>query len=81
MNQSFVQSICLLDDNVEPNNYTFVSLFQACGSIPDLKQGRNLHADACKKGFTLNVFVGRNLVIMYGKFGVVMEAKDVLSVC
>ncbi|MCO5563067.1 hypothetical protein L7F22_016703 [Adiantum nelumboides] len=65
----------MLDDGAEPDSYTFVSLFKACGIIPNLEAGRKLHMDARQKGFTNELFVGNTLVSMYGKCGAVAEAE------
>ncbi|KAI5067594.1 hypothetical protein GOP47_0018122 [Adiantum capillus-veneris] len=67
----------MLDDGVEPDHYTFVSLLKACGSIPDLEQGKLLHHEAQRMGFASDVFVGNTLVSMYGKCGDVLKAESV----
>eukprot|EP00250_Pteridium_aquilinum_P021109 c25026_g4_i1 orf=531-3017(-) len=66
-------------DGVEPNHYTYVGLLKACGTIPDLKEAKKLHADVRLKGFAGNVFVGSTLVSMYGRCGNLMEAENVFS--
>eukprot|EP00250_Pteridium_aquilinum_P015153 c22412_g1_i1 orf=86-3610(+) len=65
------------EEGVEPNEYTYVALFKACGSIPDLKMGTTLHADARTKGFNSSPFVANTLVSMYGKCGRIVEAENV----
>lgn len=65
------------EEGVEPNAYTFVSLFKACGSIPDLDAGKALHADARRNGLDSYVFVGNSLISMYGKCGDILEAENV----
>eukprot|EP00250_Pteridium_aquilinum_P016135 c22959_g5_i1 orf=71-2851(+) len=65
----------MLDQGVDPDRYTFVGLFRACGCIPDLMVGRKLHAEACKKGVTLDLFVSNSLVTMYGKHGAILDAE------
>lgn len=65
------------EEGVEPDHYTFVILLKACGSVSDLVQGRNLHAEARSKGLILDVFVGTTLISMYGKCGAIMEAESV----
>ncbi|MCO5598380.1 hypothetical protein L7F22_052475 [Adiantum nelumboides] len=65
----------MLDDGAEPDSYTFVSLFKACGIILNLEAGRKLHRDARQKGFTNELLVGNTLVSMYGKCGAVAEAE------
>eukprot|EP00250_Pteridium_aquilinum_P004607 c14815_g1_i2 orf=195-2444(-) len=69
--------LCMQEDGLDPDAYTFVSLFKACGSIPDLEQGKKLHAEARAKGFVFDVFVGNTLVSMYGKCGAIGEAEEV----
>ncbi|MCO5559295.1 hypothetical protein L7F22_012890 [Adiantum nelumboides] len=69
----------MLQDAVTPNNYTFVSLFKACGNIQDLNHGKKLHALVTSKGLTLTLFVGNTLVSMYGKCGAVDQAESVFS--
>ncbi|MCO5568923.1 hypothetical protein L7F22_022626 [Adiantum nelumboides] len=67
----------MLDDHIEPDRYTFVSLLKACGSIPDLASGRKFHAQAVQVGIALDMFVGNSLVSMYGNCGEVFEAEKV----
>ena len=62
---------------VEPNSYTFVSLFKACGSLSDLKQGKRLHFEARRRGLDSHVFVGSTLVSMYGKCKNLSQARAV----
>lgn len=69
----------MVEDGVEPNHFTFVSLFQACGTIPDLEQGKKLHADAHHRGLLSNLFVGNSLVSMYVKCMAIKDAEDVFS--
>lgn len=70
---------CMRNEGVEPNAYTLVSLFKACGCIPNLQEGMRLHDDAQRKGFTSDGFVGSALVSMYGKCGCIAEAENVFS--
>lgn len=67
------------EHGVQPSSYTFVILFKACSSIPDLKQGKELHCDAHKRGLTSVIFVGNCIVSMYGKCGAVLEAEHVFG--
>ena len=64
------------ENGVEPNTYTFVALFKACGAIQDLETGRFLHSDARRRCFTSNPFIINTLVSMYGKCGSVSEAEE-----
>ncbi|KAH7298358.1 hypothetical protein KP509_25G039100 [Ceratopteris richardii] len=69
----------MLDDGIEPDSYTFVSLFKACALIPDLKEGRKLHKEAYLKGLTDELFVGNTLLRMYGKCGGIFEAEQLFT--
>ncbi|KAI5061095.1 hypothetical protein GOP47_0023600 [Adiantum capillus-veneris] len=69
----------MLDQGVYPDQHTFVSLFRACSSIPDLACGQALHAEACMKGFTLDEFVNNSLVTMYGKQGAILDAENIFK--
>eukprot|EP00250_Pteridium_aquilinum_P002470 c12690_g3_i1 orf=181-2184(+) len=64
-------------DGVEPDSFTFASLFKACGSVLDVEYGKKLHTEACKKGCSSDVFVNNTLVAMYGKCGSIVEAENV----
>ena len=66
---------CMLQDGVEPNNYTYVALFKACGSMEDVSEGMRFHMEASKKGYTSDVYVGSSLVSMYGKCDATVEAE------
>eukprot|EP00250_Pteridium_aquilinum_P020404 c24802_g1_i1 orf=405-2171(+) len=63
-------------ESVEPNARMFISLFKACGSISDLVQGKKLHEEARRRGFTADIFVGNTLVSMYGKCRAISDAED-----
>ncbi|KAI5060620.1 hypothetical protein GOP47_0025040, partial [Adiantum capillus-veneris] len=68
---------CMLEDGLEPDAYTFVSLFKACGTISDLETGRKLHDAARIKGFMSEMIVLTALLSMYAKCGALEEAEDV----
>ncbi|KAI5073853.1 hypothetical protein GOP47_0011866 [Adiantum capillus-veneris] len=64
---------------VDPDSFTFLSLFKACIAIPDIEKGRSLHAIALQKGFTSNVFVGNAILNMYGSYGLLSEAENAFA--
>ncbi|KAH7300994.1 hypothetical protein KP509_23G007100 [Ceratopteris richardii] len=66
-------------DSIEPDEYTYVALFKACGGIPDLGMGRYLHNLAVKQGYASVIFLGNTLIRMYGKCRSVKEAENVFS--
>ncbi|KAI5073852.1 hypothetical protein GOP47_0011865 [Adiantum capillus-veneris] len=67
----------MLKDGISPDSFTFVSLFKACGSIPNIDQGKALHLHAQNMGLATHKFVGNSIVSMYGKCGVISDAEDV----
>lgn len=64
-------------EGIEPDEYTYVALFKACGTIPDLEKGAHLHTLATKHGYSSIIFVGNTLIRMYGKCGLVEKAENV----
>lgn len=66
-------------DGVEPDSYTFVSFFKACGIAGDLREGKKLHAEARRRGYASDIFVCNTLVSMYAKCGAIHEAEDVFG--
>ncbi|MCO5549054.1 hypothetical protein L7F22_002520 [Adiantum nelumboides] len=66
-------------EGFKPSARKFIALLRACGSIPDLAQGRKLHVEARKHGFLSDIYVGNTLLNMYGKCGTVSEAEDVFA--
>ena len=67
----------MVKDGMEPDLYTFVTLFKACGDITNLKKGRTLHIYAEKKGYTSDSFIACSLVNMYGKCRSIKESEKV----
>lgn len=74
--EAFITYHCMQKDNVEPDNYTFVTLLRACGCIGDLEEGKRLHSEARRRGFGSDVFVCNTLMSMYGRCGAVNEAES-----
>lgn len=57
------------------DDFTFTSIFSACGSLENLALGRQLHAGTIKQNLAANLFVGNALVDMYGKCRNLTEAR------
>ncbi|XP_044502846.1 pentatricopeptide repeat-containing protein At3g26630, chloroplastic-like isoform X2 [Mangifera indica] len=66
-------------DNVRPNEFTLVSLFQACTDLGSLKLGSWIHDFALKNGFKLGVYLGTALIDMYSKCGSLEDARKVFD--
>ena len=69
------ESMMLDCNQVEPDSYTYVSLFKACGNTINAMVGRKLHAVVCMEGYSSDAFVASTLISMYGKVGQVLEAE------
>ncbi|KAH7281524.1 hypothetical protein KP509_36G051900 [Ceratopteris richardii] len=64
---------------IKPNTSTLVSVLDACAELADLDEGLQVHSllDVERKG--MDVVLGTALITMYGKCGVVKEAKTVFD--
>eukprot|EP01018_Ginkgo_biloba_P026983 Gb_37624 [translate_table: standard] len=59
----------------ESNHFTFSSVLQACASLADVENGKQVHAQVVKTGFECNVFAGSALLDMYCKCGFMEHAR------
>ncbi|XP_002977329.2 pentatricopeptide repeat-containing protein At3g03580 [Selaginella moellendorffii] len=67
-------------DGVRPDSVTYVSYVTACSSAGAVEQGKFTHSRIAATGhFAADVSVGNSLVNMYGKFGLVEEARTVFE--
>ncbi|KAK1430797.1 hypothetical protein QVD17_13814 [Tagetes erecta] len=68
-------------EGVRKNSFTFASVLSACAKISDDGNcGEQVHANAIKLGLASNSYVQCGLVNMYGKFGLINDAKRVFNV-
>lgn len=58
---------------------TFINLLKACSRHEFLSDGRNMHKDITIRGFDLDSIVGNALTDMYGKCGVLDDARSVFD--
>ncbi|KAE8057326.1 hypothetical protein FH972_014027 [Carpinus fangiana] len=56
-------------EGIMPNELTMASVLKACSSLAALEQGKQIHADIIKHGFSLEVPIGSALSTMYAKCG------------
>ncbi|KAG5520531.1 hypothetical protein RHGRI_033195 [Rhododendron griersonianum] len=61
---------------VLPNQFTFASVLQACGSTADLELGKQIHCNVLKVGFDSNVFVSNALIDVYSRCGKMDNSVD-----
>ncbi|PIN13147.1 hypothetical protein CDL12_14242 [Handroanthus impetiginosus] len=88
-NEIAINMYCRMQmEGIPPNELTMASVLKACSSLSALEQGKQIHADIVKNGFTLEVPIGSALSTMYAKCGSLddgnavfrrMPARDVVS--
>eukprot|EP01018_Ginkgo_biloba_P031949 Gb_23267 [translate_table: standard] len=59
---------------IMPDEFTFGTLLSACGNLPALEQGKQIHVHVIRIGFESSVVVGSALVDMYAKCGSIEDA-------
>ncbi|ESQ55545.1 hypothetical protein EUTSA_v10024756mg [Eutrema salsugineum] len=69
----------MIQDGVEPNQFTYSSVLKACANSESLLIGKSIHSIAKKNHALSNVFVGSALIHMYAKCGFVSEAFRVFD--
>uniref|UniRef100_A0AAP0DV80 Pentatricopeptide repeat-containing protein n=1 Tax=Deinandra increscens subsp. villosa TaxID=3103831 RepID=A0AAP0DV80_9ASTR len=68
-------------EGVRKNSFTFSGVLSACAKISDDGNcGEQVHANAIKLGLASKSYVQCGLVNMYGKFGLIEDAKRVFNV-
>ncbi|XP_057872199.2 pentatricopeptide repeat-containing protein At3g24000, mitochondrial [Cryptomeria japonica] len=61
------------------NQTTMASILKVCTNIRGLEQGRQVHAEAIKRGFGLDSFVGSALIDMYAKCENIFDARKLFD--
>ncbi|KAM0054665.1 putative tetratricopeptide-like helical domain superfamily [Helianthus debilis subsp. tardiflorus] len=69
----------LLDDDVEPDKYTFTFVLKACSVARSVSVGEQVHGYVIKVGVEDDVFVCNTLIHMYAKSGCFEVARRVLD--
>eukprot|EP01018_Ginkgo_biloba_P016941 Gb_40986 [translate_table: standard] len=64
---------------IQPNQFTFSSVFLARAALAALEDGKVLHEDMIRCGFQSNVFVASALVDIYVKCGSIKYARKVFD--
>ncbi|KAI3934314.1 hypothetical protein MKW92_016448 [Papaver armeniacum] len=61
------------------SGFTFSSVLNACARIPAVREGKMIHARVIESGFTGSKVIGTTLVDMYGKCGLIEDARRVFD--
>lgn len=64
---------------IQPDEVTFINVLSACASVGEVTAGRIIHSWIVDSGFQSGLTVANALVNMYGKCGVVEEARSVFD--
>ncbi|KAJ7539126.1 hypothetical protein O6H91_11G077500 [Diphasiastrum complanatum] len=67
------------EEEVEPDNVTYVVILKACGSIGAIEDGILIHNKISRRQLESDVFVGTALMNMYAKCGKLFEARLVFE--
>ncbi|KAL6008157.1 hypothetical protein ACLOJK_033663 [Asimina triloba] len=62
------------------NLFTYGSAICAAANIPDVKQGKQIHARMIKSGYDLEIEAGNVLITLYSKCGIIADAEKEFSV-
>ncbi|KAH7443740.1 hypothetical protein KP509_02G049000 [Ceratopteris richardii] len=66
-------------ENMQPSNYTFVSILQACAKLKDLETCRCVHSQVAEKNWDTDVYLRSALLDTYMKCGCIKDAEQVLN--
>ncbi|KAL6493918.1 hypothetical protein OROGR_031827 [Orobanche gracilis] len=64
---------------VRPDNYTFPSVINACGSLKDFEKGRVVHEHVRELGFESDLYINNSLVDMYSRCKELHRAREVFD--
>ncbi|XP_057817148.2 pentatricopeptide repeat-containing protein At3g12770-like [Cryptomeria japonica] len=64
---------------IQPNQFTFASVFPACAKIGALEQGMDIHQSIKDQGILSDVVVTNALVDMYAKCGRIDKARELFD--
>ncbi|MCO5591720.1 hypothetical protein L7F22_045712 [Adiantum nelumboides] len=82
-NGYFVDALALFEKmlctGVEPSQVTQVCVIKACASSRAVTEGLWMHSFAMEAGDELQTFVGSSLVDMYGRFGMLHDARNIFE--
>lgn len=69
----------MVEEEVEPDQYTFPRVLKACGGVGMIQVGEEVHRQVIRSGFGNNTFVLNALADMYAKCGDIIRARKVFN--
>eukprot|EP01018_Ginkgo_biloba_P011610 Gb_41341 [translate_table: standard] len=66
-------------EKTESYSYTYASLLRECIISKDVTESKRAHARMIKTGFSQHVYLNTKLLITYGKFGLLVNARQVFD--
>ncbi|XP_047960412.1 pentatricopeptide repeat-containing protein At1g59720, chloroplastic/mitochondrial [Salvia hispanica] len=69
----------LEQESLLPDKHTFPFVLKACAFLFDLRQGKQAHAQALKRGFASDVYVSNSLIHFYASCGLQEDASKVFD--
>ncbi|XP_055820902.1 pentatricopeptide repeat-containing protein At1g31790 [Solanum dulcamara] len=70
----------MVREGVKKNSFTFSSVLKACGKLSDAGCcGQQVHATSVKVGLDTDSYVQCSLINIYGKYGLLRDARSVLN--
>ncbi|XP_004245945.1 pentatricopeptide repeat-containing protein At1g31920 [Solanum lycopersicum] len=74
LEEALLWYVHMIEDEVEPDNFSYPTLLKVCARIRALKEGKQIHGQILKFGHEDDVFVQNSLINMYGKCGGVRQS-------
>ncbi|WCJ30054.1 Pentatricopeptide repeat (PPR) superfamily protein [Euphorbia peplus] len=79
VNDNFKTYNRMIRHGVAPDDYTIGFVLKQCADHLSFRKGLEVHCLVFKVGFDLDVFVGNTLLLFYGNFGNLRDAKKVFD--
>ncbi|GAA0185147.1 hypothetical protein LIER_32435 [Lithospermum erythrorhizon] len=79
INRALVVLRRMMDECLEWDNVTYVSVFGICAKSGDLKLGMQVHGRLVESGVEIDLFLGSAMIDMYGKCGQLSTAREIFE--
>ncbi|CAN4076713.1 unnamed protein product [Withania somnifera] len=77
--EALLKFIQMLENGILGDNFVLPNVLKACGALNVVEFGKCVHGHVLKLGFESCVFVASSLIDMYGKCGVLDDARKVFD--